>query len=224
MKNIVVKIVVGILVAGAAGGGGYLLWRRSKRRKQEENEPLEVIRMPYQPVNKKDIVRDEDDKKTKTTDIRKEKFARQVSAYVQTEGEKENFEAYLSGMESPEEDDPEEDDPEEEDEDDDIPEHTMQNPDSDGPYQITAGEFCNNRTYYDKVSLNYFGDDQVVSDDRDEIMENADKILGDIQGAFAGPYAPSVIYIRNEALEVDYEISFVDGSYRREVLQLNEEG
>lgn len=229
MKHIVVKIVIGVLAAGATGACGYFGYRWHKRRKQakDDNAPLEVEHIPYKTEwtkpeqEQKTVVRDEDDSTHKQTDIRKDKFARQVSAYVQTEGEKENFEAYLSSMESPEDDEADEDSDGEYDEDEmDIPDVEDR---TDGPYEITAGEFCNSRTYYDKVSVNYFGEDDIVADDRDEVMENASRILGDLQAAFSGPRAPSVVYIRNEALEVDYEVSFVDGSYRKEVLHLEKE-
>ena len=232
MNKTVVKIVIGVVAAGVTGVGGYFGYRWYKRRKQDkaDNAPLEVEHISYKTEwakpeqEQKTVVRDEDDSTHKQTDIRKDKFARQVSAYVQTEGEKENFEAYLSSMESPEDDEADEDSDGEYDEDDlDIPGHSMDNPAIDGPYEITAGEFCNNRTYYDKISVNYFAEDEVVADDRDEVMENASRILGDLQAAFSGPRAPSVVYIRNEALEVDYEVSFVDGSYRKEVLHLEKE-
>lgn len=230
MNKTVIKIMLGLLAAGAAGMGGYFGYRWYKGRKQAkaDNAPLEVEHISYKPEWSKpereqpSVVRDEDDRGYKSTDIRKEKFARQVSAYVQTEGEKENFEAYLSSMESPEDDEADEDSDGEYDEDElDIPE--IEELHHDRPYEITAGEFCNNRTYYDKVSVNYFAEDEVVADDRDEVMENASKILGDLQSAFRGPRAPSVVYIRNEELEVDYEVSFVDGSYRKEVLHLEKE-
>lgn len=210
------KIVLGIVGTCALGGGGYLIAHYLRRRKEEKdmNEPIEVEFVPYRPEAKKDIVRDEDDRKHRETDVNKEKFAKCVASYVETPEEKENFELYLAGMESPEDDSDEEFD-----EDDDHPERG-----SDKPYDITAGEFCNTRTYYDKVSLNYFMKDDVVADDRDEIMENAEHILGNLQAFASWPDVPSVVYIRNEALEVDYEISMVDGSYRKDVLNLNEEG
>lgn len=217
MNRTVIKVVIAVVCAGAAGAGGYFAWRYRKNKKAEAkvNEPLDVEYIPYKQGNVNTIVRDEDDNKISKMDIPKEKFANHIRNYMQTDAEKENFEEYLSEMESPEEDD------EEEDEDDDDPPNPKKEK---GPYLITAGEFCNNRTYYDKISLNYFSKDDVVADDRDEVMENADKILGDLQSLFATSRASSVIYIRNEELEVDYEVSFVDGSYREEVLRLKDEG
>lgn len=224
MNKIIVRIVAGVVAAGAVGVGGYFCYRWYRRRHKKDDEPIEAEYIPYRADMIKHekqadepVVRDSDDKKHKPTDINKEKFSRQVSAYMQTEGDKENFEAYLSSMENPEEDEP--DDEYDDDDETDISEEDR----PDGPYEITAGEFCNNRTYYDKVSVNYFVEDDVVADDRDEVMENATRVLGDLQAAFSSPRARSIIYIRNEALEVDYEVSFVDGSYRKEVLHQDKE-
>lgn len=222
MKRIALKILLGMLTAGAVGGGGYFLWRQHKHKKDARTDdgPLEVEYILYHAdkLEKPNVVvRDDGDVNKGETDIPKEKFAKRVSAYMQTEGEKENFEAYISSMESPEEDDPDD----EYDEDD----YDIRGRSNKGqPFQITAGEFCNSRTYYDKVSLNYFAGDEVVADDRDEVVEDASRILGDIQEAFDDPRSPSVVYIRNEELEVDYEISLVDGRYSKEVLHLDEEG
>ena len=48
--------------------------------------------------------------------------------------------------------------------------------------------------------------------------------LGDLQDAFDKAGTANIIYIRNEALEADYEVGLVNGSYRKDVLGLNEEG
>lgn len=206
MKGLVIKIVVGVLGVGALGAGGYFAWRHFKGRKKP-NEPVEVTYIPFKPAEKEPVMRDPDDKKTGEMDIDKKKYAKAVKNYVGGE----DFETYLAGMESPEEDD-----------DDDIDDIDDDISGSDrGPYLISAGEFCNNRTYYDKVSVNYFDEDDVVADDRDEVMDNADKVLGDLQRAFGRSDGSAVIYIRNEELEVDYEVSLVNGSYRKEVLHLD---
>lgn len=215
MTRTAVKIIIAVVSAGAAGGVGYFVWK--KRRGKKTSAKAEVTYVAYDPNRFDDkpssIVRDEDDHGTSLVDIPKKEFAKKYSEYM-TLDEKDNMEAYFAGMEAP---DDEEDD--EEDDEDDIPDIPH-----DGPYLITAGEFCNNRTYYDKISLNYFTDDHVVADDRDEVMENADRILGDLQDAFDKAGTANIIYIRNEALEADYEVGFVNGSYRKDVLGLNEEG
>lgn len=222
------KIALGILGGGGFGVGGYFLWRWLKQRQDDiqANAALEVeyifdkenFDMAVDEEIQREIVRDADDPKKKNTDVSKEKLSRAIETYVPSEEERKNFEEYMAEMESPEDDD--EEDYYDDDEEEDIPAERGHN----GPYRITAGEFCNTRTYYDKVSLNYFRKDDVVSDDHDRVFDNAERILGDLQAAFGGENAPDILYIRNEALEVDYEISMVDGSYRSEVLHLPEEG
>ena len=106
MNKTVVKIVIGVVAAGVTGVGGYFGYCWYKRRKQAkaDNAPLEVEHISYKTEwtkpeqEQKTVVRDEDDCWHKQTDICKDKFARQVSAYVQTEGEKENFRLkYIAG-------------------------------------------------------------------------------------------------------------------------------
>lgn len=227
MKGKILKIVVTIVVAGATGGGIYCYFRW-KKAKNEDEKPLEQVYIPYEPGkkdvkekisqlfdrDKDDILRDQDDPKHEKTDIDPEKFADAVHNYLKSDEERENMEAYMAGMESPEEDEDEEDM-----DDEDDPGVYRGN----GPYRISAGDFCNTRTYYDKVSLNYFQKDGVIGDERDKVFENAEHILGDVQGAFDSEDYPDNIYIRNEELEIDYEISLVRGSYRWEVLHLEEE-
>lgn len=217
MNKWIFKAIIGVVCLGAAGVGGYFAWKKyGKRFKKEENEPIEVTYVPFKP-EKEPIMRDPDDKKVSNMDISKSKFATGLHDYMQIPPDKmESFESYLASLESPEDDDEEEDDDSDE---DDI--HNFK--DRAGPYQITAGEFCNTRTYYDKASLNYFSKDKVVTDDHDQVMENDDLVLGDLQEAFNRAGSSSIIYIRNEELEIDYEVNYVEGSYRKEVLGLDEE-
>lgn len=217
MNKVIVKVLIGLAGVAIAGAGGYFGWRKWKKKKAEKTDqrPIEVEYFPYKSEEtrkneiKEAVLRDEDDKKRDEMTVNKQKFAGEVRGYFAGDAAKDqNFEAYLAEMEGPEEED---------DEDLEVDETDISSR-SEGPYPITAGEFCNTRTYYDKASLNYFAEDNVVADDRDEILENADRILGDLQAAFRESRSPAIAYIRNEELEIDYEISYVDGSYRRDVL------
>lgn len=224
-----VKIGMGLLGGGAVGTGGYFLWKYLKK-KNDGDVALEVEyisdckgfsdavdkAIKEDPRSKEPVMRDDDDQKKGEMDIDKERFAKAVKNYIPGSEEQQNFETYLAEMESPEED-------EDDDYDDDDWEEDPRK-DNDGPYVITAGEFCNTRSYYDKVSLNYFRKDDVVSDDKDQVFENVEGLLGDLQEELMENDYPANLYIRNPELEIDYEISVVDGSYRKEVLHLDEEG
>ena len=208
--NTVVKICIAGVVVIGAGVGGYFAWRHLRGKKHGEKKPDEVIHVSFE---KETVMRDAEDRNKSEMDIYKKKFANGLRNYPEV-GIGKDMESYFAEMESPDEEDgaEEEDDISDEEEDD----------DSGGPYRITPGEFFNTRTYYDKVSLNYFDEDHIVSDDKDDVVPGAMDILGDLQASFDGPSAPSVIYIRNEELEVDYEVSLVNGSYQKEVLHIDD--
>ena len=220
MNRVIFKVVVGIGSAALLGGGGFLLWRFLKKRREqreEENRPLSVEYI-FDREEADQMLKDELQKAEEDAKWNRKKYAEAVETYMDNSEPNENFEEYLAAMENPEED---EDDDEEYYEDEEA-EEEEQHPGHD-IFRISASEFCNTRTYYDKVSLNYFTGDDVVSDDRDEVVENADTVLGGLQKALQADGAPDLMYIRNEPLEIDYEISRISGSYREEVLKLRKE-
>ena len=57
---------------------------------------------------------------------------------------------------------------------------------------------------YEQIGLTYYADG-VLADDGDEILEDADSIVGDFAEHY-GDYEDDVVYVRNEARETDYEI------------------
>lgn len=80
-------------------------------------------------------------------------------------------------------------------------------------YVISEEEFMEDGDF-DKVSLEYFCGDGVLVDDRDIPVEDPDKILGE------GTLDDFVViddvdmYVRNENISIDYEITKSEGSYR----------
>ena len=81
------------------------------------------------------------------------------------------------------------------------------------PYMITEDEFVNDKNDYEKLSLTYFTVDDTLADDCDEMVDVEETISTDIFNQIAesddGDY-----YVRNNALQVDYEIMKVDQSYK----------
>lgn len=242
MSGKILKLVIGIVSAGAVGGGFYffLRWRKKNREEDEvlsaeyffdrkEADQMLKDEIDKDPRSKMDIhaeidrvfdsergsgiVRDKDDPRAgDAIDIDKKKFAKGIREYTKDdEAARRNFEEYMAAMESPEEDDEDDiDDEDEEEENRPVRGHHY--------YPISAAQFCNSRNYYDKVSLSYYTDDNVVSDEKDKVMDNAEEVLGRLQELFDGDEYPTVCYIRNDELEIDYEISIIEGSYRHEVL------
>lgn len=86
------------------------------------------------------------------------------------------------------------------------------------PYVVHKDEFDENVGEYRQISLTYFEDDDVLSED-DKVVEDPDEIVGvENLGKFGhGSNDPNVVYVRNDVIEVCYEIARSTGSYAEEV-------
>ena len=79
------------------------------------------------------------------------------------------------------------------------------------PYVISPDEFgeCDD---YDTSSLTYYSDG-VLTDDRDEIIEDAEDIVGNDFESHFGEYEDDSVFIRNEKHKTDYEILLDQRNY-----------
>lgn len=79
--------------------------------------------------------------------------------------------------------------------------------DVDAPYIIQPREYGEFEDY-ELVSLTYYEGDKVLTDDMDEIIDDADDIVGcDFSSHFGEREEdPDSVYIRNDRLKCDYEI------------------
>lgn len=77
----------------------------------------------------------------------------------------------------------------------------------DGPYVIQPREYGEFEEY-ELLSLTYYEGDNVLTDDMDEIIDDADDIVGcDFSSHFGEREEdPDSVYIRNDRLKCDYEI------------------
>jgi hypothetical protein len=77
----------------------------------------------------------------------------------------------------------------------------------------------NNDDEQEQTSLTYFAGDDVLVDERDQVMRDIDATVGleNLQKFGHGSNDPLVVYVRNPRLEVDYEISKSDGTFATEV-------
>ena len=73
----------------------------------------------------------------------------------------------------------------------------------DRPYVIPPEEF--GELDYNMISLTYYADD-VIADDNNEIIDHIDETIGNDAINHFGEYEDDSVYIRNDALECDYEI------------------
>ena len=62
-----------------------------------------------------------------------------------------------------------------------------------------------NDSDYETITLKYY-DDDILTDDRDEIIDDPVGIVGDDFKKHFGEYEDDCVYVRNDNLDVDYEI------------------
>lgn len=89
-------------------------------------------------------------------------------------------------------------------------------------YRIDGEDFFNDNADYDKISLQYYTEDHVFVDDQCEPIDNIMHTLGLVDWPEKDS-EEDVIYIRNDSLGVDFEISKVYSSYGEDVLGLGKE-
>lgn len=91
------------------------------------------------------------------------------------------------------------------------------------PYLISHDEFINTNTEWDKMSLTYYEDDDVLTDEGDMPIDNVDYLIDDIHLNFFGLRSggdKNMVFVRNGQLSSDYEIIRNLGSYTEIVLNI----
>lgn len=106
---------------------------------------------------------------------------------------------------------------------DDEPEEHEQTEDadlSDGPYTITAEEFFQTNDNYEKISLNYYSGDNVLTDASDGPIPDIEPLVGSHNLTKFGEKSgdANVVYVRNEASKCDLEITLNENTYAEIVL------
>lgn len=73
---------------------------------------------------------------------------------------------------------------------------------------------------YVQVQLTYYAGDDTLCDEADVILAGVDSLVGEENLAKFGYMTedPNALYVRNERLQIDYEISRSAGTYKFEVL------
>lgn len=98
--------------------------------------------------------------------------------------------------------------------DEDAVEETHLEPRKD-PYFITEDEYYKDNTF-DKEVLVYYEDDEVLSDSKEEMIDDVHHTVGDAIEEFERS-GEEFLYVRNERLGMDFEIQRVEGSYQEAV-------
>lgn len=93
-----------------------------------------------------------------------------------------------------------------------------ENPDK--PYILHHDEYFENETDYEQASLTYYEGDDTLVDEKDMPVGDDSAVVGDdALTAFGhGSKDKNVVYVRNESLEMDFEIVKSNGKFSVEVL------
>lgn len=96
-------------------------------------------------------------------------------------------------------------------------EEEMKERSPDAPYIIHHDEFHAREYEYPQTTLTYYAGDDVLVDEKDVPIYNYARIVGELKFGH-GSQDESIVYVRNEKLEGEYEIILENGHYAIEVL------
>jgi hypothetical protein len=87
------------------------------------------------------------------------------------------------------------------------------------PYIIHQDEYMTNESGYSQVTLTYYAGDDVITEENDTVLENADGVIGlsNLIHWGHGSDDINVVYIRNPKIEVEYEVCRSPKSYAEEI-------
>jgi hypothetical protein len=74
------------------------------------------------------------------------------------------------------------------------------------PYVISAQQFATEYPFFDKVTLEYYEHNGILVDEDGVHVEDIDETIGKDSLLRIGEYEPNVVYVRNEELNVDFEV------------------
>lgn len=88
-----------------------------------------------------------------------------------------------------------------------------------GPYVISPDEY-GDMYDYNTAHLTFYAEDEVLSDENDEMIDDIDSIIGLDSLDHFGDYEDDVLFVRNDKLKTDYEIFYDKGSYYNVLLDI----
>lgn len=92
------------------------------------------------------------------------------------------------------------------------------------PYILTQDEYMASETEFEQSTITYYQGDDVLCDSRDAEIRDSDDVVGDVNLTKFGHGSgdPNVLYVRNEKLEMEFEILLERSTYVKEVLGFTE--
>lgn len=87
------------------------------------------------------------------------------------------------------------------------------------PYTIHQDEFKQGREGYEQHTLTYFEGDDTLCNENDHVIEDQDATigLGNLSRFGQGSGDPNIVYVRNEEMQLDFEIVHSDRKFAVEV-------
>jgi hypothetical protein len=95
------------------------------------------------------------------------------------------------------------------------------------PYIIHQHEFhAQERVGFSQSALTYYAEDGILTDEDESVIDNVDTIVGraNLQKFGHGSDDIDVVFIRNEVLEIEYEVCRLARSYEQDVGGLEDDG
>lgn len=92
------------------------------------------------------------------------------------------------------------------------------------PYFISSEDYAYGHPEFDKLTLTYYAEDDILADEREEQVDDVERLIGaDALDQFGKGAAllsddTDTLYVRNETLSTDYEVVRVYQSYHKVVL------
>ncbi len=88
------------------------------------------------------------------------------------------------------------------------------------PFVISREEFDEGYPHFDKITITYYAEDDVLADEQDEIIPDIEAVVGHDSLSRFGDMSDDdcVVYVRNGRLGADYEIILTQESYSESVL------
>lgn len=85
------------------------------------------------------------------------------------------------------------------------------------PYLISTEEFMNEGEDNEKITINYYAEDDTLADERDEVIPDVEGTVGlkNLSRWGDGSDSEFSVYVRNERLRTDFEVLREDTSYAK---------
>jgi hypothetical protein len=90
----------------------------------------------------------------------------------------------------------------------------------DEPYILSHDEFMASEKDYQQVQFTYYEGDDVLCDEKDQVVEDEDAVVGaaNLLQFGHGSKDRNIVYIRNDRLQLEFEVVKSDGKYAEQVL------